>query len=385
MIDPRTTNIVGQRVLIARRDPSNSELLGRGVVRVVDCQSSAFAFLIEAVGPVHAPWSGDDLLAEDGCLFQVTSWDETIKLIVDHERTSSSRAAEGGIRAGDAVTSLGGTPTAVRAWPGEYVIGLADSDGGPGDTIEFRGTRFLIGDRPRMPPADWCHPPGMCHLQCTPTSQSLQRISTGLPSLDHVLGGGLVVASVVLLVSPPKMGETSLMLQMLNGLQHRCLYVTGEETREQVAATASRIGVASSRIAVLVERNLETIFAHAQEMRVQTIVVNSIQTMLCDNANGQAGSTTQLKECTARFVQYAKTTKTALWLIGHVADDGAIPWPKMIEHDVDVVLELDRGPRFDGNERILHCSSKNRFGPANTVGYFELTPIKGFVSIKTLP
>lgn len=88
MIDPRTTNIVGQRVLIARRDPSNTEPLGRGVVRVVDYQGGAFAFLIEAVGPVHASWSGDDLLAEDGCLFQVTTWDETIKLVVDHETPS---------------------------------------------------------------------------------------------------------------------------------------------------------------------------------------------------------------------------------------------------------------------------------------------------------
>jgi len=175
------------------------------------------------------------------------------------------------------------------------------------------------------------------------------------------------------------------MLQMLNGLHHRCLYVTGEETREQVCAAASRSGANSNRVYVLVERNLEKIFAYAQEMRVHTIVVDSIRTMLCDNVNGQAGSTTQFKECTARFIQYAKTTRTAIWLIGYVADNGVIPWPKTIEHDVDVVLELHQGPRFEGKERILHCPSKNRFGPANLVGHFDLTPIKGFVSVEALP
>jgi DNA repair protein RadA/Sms len=209
---------------------------------------------------------------------------------------------------------------------------------------------------------------------------TFKRDLTRLPPLDHVLGGGLVVASVVLLAAPPGTGKTSLTLQMLDGLRHRGLYVTGEETEGQVAATARRIGAASDRIYVLAERNLEKIFAHARAMCAQTIAIDSIQKMICDDVNGRAGSTTQLKECTARLVQYAKTTGTALWLIGHVTSDGEIAGPKTIEHDVDVVLELDRGPKFEGNERILNCSSKNRFGPTNVVGRFELTP-KGFVSV----
>jgi len=206
------------------------------------------------------------------------------------------------------------------------------------------------------------------------------RDSTGLAPLDYVLGGGLVVASVVLLASPPGIGKTSLTLQMLKGLGHRCLYVTGEETQQQVAATARRIGALSSRLYVFAERNLDRIFAHARAMRAQTIAVDSIQKMLCDDVNGRAGSTMQLKECTARLVQYAKTTDTAIWLIGHVTSDGDIAGPKTIEHDVDVVLELDRGSQFEGNERILHCSSKNRFGPTNVKGHFELTS-RGFVAI----
>jgi DNA repair protein RadA/Sms len=199
------------------------------------------------------------------------------------------------------------------------------------------------------------------------------RDSTGLPPLDYVLGGGLVVASVVLLASPPGIGKTSASLQMLNGLGHRCLYVTGEETREQVAATARRVGAASKKIYVLVERDLSKIFAHARAISAQTIVIDSIQKMVCEDLDSRAGTTAQLKECTARLVQYAKTTGTALWLIGHVTSDGTIAGPKTIEHDVDVVLELEAGAGMEGNERLLRCVGKNRFGPTNVVGRFELT------------
>ena len=208
----------------------------------------------------------------------------------------------------------------------------------------------------------------------------LKRDSTGLTPLDHVLGGGLVRASVVLLASPPGIGKTTLSLQMLDGLRHQVLYVTGEETEGQVATTARRIGVGLNRIYVYAERDLDNIFVHARALQVQTIAIDSIQKMSCADVNGRAGAVAQLKECTARLVQYAKTTDTALWLIGHVTSDGDIQGPKTIEHDVDVVLELDRGPKFEGNERILNCSSKNRFGPTNVVGRFELTP-KGFVAV----
>ena len=243
---------------------------------------------------------------------------------------------------------------------------------------------------------------------------SFIRDSTGLAPLDHVLGGGLVVASVVLLASPPGIGKSSLTLQMLVGLKHRCLYVTGEETREQIAGTARRIGALSPRLHVLAERQLSKIFAHARTMRAQTIAIDSIQKMICDDVSGRAGSPGQLKECTARLVDYAKKNDTSVWLIGHVTGDGDIAGPKTIEHDVDVVLELSPGVEADdpwsklkrlaseqpdlsiadalriaeempadagsGSERILRCPSKNRFGPTNVVGRFELTN-KGFVPI----
>lgn len=206
------------------------------------------------------------------------------------------------------------------------------------------------------------------------------RYSTGLPPLDHVLGGGLVAASAVLLASPRGIGKSSFTLQMLNGLDHRCLYVTGEETREQLAGTARRIGAASNKIYVLVERHIEKIFDKARTVRAKTIAIDSIQKMMCVDVNGRAGSPGQVKECTARLVQYAKDTGTALWIIGHVTSDGDVAGPSTIEHDVDVVLELELGADFDGNERILRCTGKNRFGPANLVGSFELTG-KGFVSV----
>ena len=212
------------------------------------------------------------------------------------------------------------------------------------------------------------------------TEASFVRDSTGLPPLDYVLGGGLVAASVVLLAALPGCGKSTLTLQMLVGLGHPCLYVTGEETREQIAETARRIGALTPRLFVLVERNLSRIFAHARALRVRTIAIDSIQKMICEDVSGRAGSPVQLKECTARLVHYAKTHDTALWLIGHVTSDGDIAGPKTVEHDVDVVLELDKGTKFDGNERRLTCSGKNRFGATGVVGIFELTA-KGFVPV----
>lgn len=200
------------------------------------------------------------------------------------------------------------------------------------------------------------------------------RMQTGLAPLDHVLGGGLVVGSVVLLASPRGVGKSSLSLQMLAGLDRQCLYVSGEETVAQVAATARRINAATPSLHVLVERHLSTIFSHARKMRAQVMVIDSIQKMLCAEVNGRAGSPAQVKECSSQLVDFAKTTETALWIIGHVTGEGAIAGPQTIEHDVDVVLELTAGMKLMGTERILRCLGKNRFGPSENVGSFELTP-----------
>jgi DNA repair protein RadA/Sms len=208
------------------------------------------------------------------------------------------------------------------------------------------------------------------------------RARTGMAPLDHVLGGGLVAASVALLAGPPGIGRSTVSLQMLAGLEHRCLYASGEETREHLEGMARRIGALTPRLSVLSERNLATIFLHAREIRAQTVVVDTIQTMLCEDVNGRHGSPTQVKACVSRLVTYAKTNDTTIWIIGHVTGNGDVANPKTVEHDVDVVLKLSRGAKFEGNERILRCPNKNRFGPTNTIGHFELTA-KGFVPART--
>jgi DNA repair protein RadA/Sms len=205
-----------------------------------------------------------------------------------------------------------------------------------------------------------------------------RRALTGLHPLDHMLGGGLVAASVVLLVGPPGVGKSTLSLQLLAGLGHRCLYASGEETREHLEGRAQRIGALTPRLSVLSERNLATIFTHAREVRAQTVVVDSIQTLVCTDVNGRSGSPTQLKECVSRLVHYAKTNDTTFWLIGHVTGSGDIAGPKTIQHEVDIVLEMSREAKLDDTAMILTCPRKNRFGSTNTSGHFQLTA-RGFV------
>jgi DNA repair protein RadA/Sms len=207
------------------------------------------------------------------------------------------------------------------------------------------------------------------------------RISTGLPPLDHVLGGGLVVASVVLLASPPGIGKSSLTLQMLVGLGGRVMYVSGEETEAQIATTAGRIGALAPNLFVLCERDTAKIFEHARKLKPTAIAIDSIQKMICADVKGRAGSPVQVKECTERLCHYAKHNEdgTAVWLIGHVTGEGDVAGPKTIEHDVDVVLKLLPRNSFDGSARVLRCADKNRFGPVNAVGYIELTS-KGFTA-----
>jgi DNA repair protein RadA/Sms len=208
------------------------------------------------------------------------------------------------------------------------------------------------------------------------SAKSFVRYPTGLYPVDDVLGGGLVDASVVLLAAPPGIGKTTLTFQVLEGLGRNALFVTGEETVEQVAETARRIGATSSY--GYAAYDLDTIFAKAQALRAQVLAIDSIQKMKCADVTGRAGSVTQVKECTIRLVSFAKTTKTAVWLIGQVTSDGDIAGPRALEHDVDVVLEMEQGTGREGRERLLRNVNKNRFGATGKVGKLELTD-RGFV------
>jgi DNA repair protein RadA/Sms len=207
------------------------------------------------------------------------------------------------------------------------------------------------------------------------------RHSTKLSAVDHVLEGGLVDGSTVLLAGRPGTGKTSLVLQVLSGLGRSCLYATGEETRPQVEARRKRVGASFAEIHVVTARklDLDKILAQAQKVSARAIAIDTIYQLVCaDLDDDRPGTPTQLKKCVERLSQHTKQTRTALWLIGRVTGDGSIGGPAALQHTVDVVLELERG--MESNELRLRCLSKNRFGATSRVGCLEISD-QGLVSI----
>jgi DNA repair protein RadA/Sms len=204
------------------------------------------------------------------------------------------------------------------------------------------------------------------------------RIATGLGEVDRVLGGGLVVGSMVLLGGEPGVGKSTLLLRLLDTVAgrraaqpaRRVLYVTGEESVSQVRLRASRMGVRSGTdLSVLAETNLERIVAAVDTVRPDLLAVDSIQTLQTDALDSIAGSVGQVRETAARLLAYAKATSTATIVVGHVTKDGSIAGPKTLEHMVDVVLyvEGEGGSAY----RTLRAV-KNRFGSTRELGVFEM-------------
>lgn len=199
-----------------------------------------------------------------------------------------------------------------------------------------------------------------------------RRQPTGIGELDRVLGGGLVPGSVVLVGGAPGIGKSTLLLQVA-GTGHKdrpTLYVSGEESADQVALRARRLGVNPAAVAVLATTNVDDVTQAARQLSISCLIVDSIQTMYADSLPSAPGSPNQLRECTARLIQLAKTTGTAVVLVGHVTKEGVIAGPRMLEHMVDAVLyfEDETGSRF----RLLR-SVKNRFGAANELGIFAMS------------
>jgi DNA repair protein RadA/Sms len=197
------------------------------------------------------------------------------------------------------------------------------------------------------------------------------RLGTGSGELDRVLGGGLVPGSVTLIGGDPGIGKSTLMLQAAAALHALgpVLYATGEESLTQVAHRARRLGLAGAAARLIAETCVEDIVGAARDQAVRVLIVDSIQTMHSERVESAPGAVSQLRECTAELVRFAKTSGTAVLLVGHVTKEGQIAGPRVLEHMVDTVLyfESDTGSRF----RVLR-SVKNRFGAANEIGVFAM-------------
>ncbi len=199
---------------------------------------------------------------------------------------------------------------------------------------------------------------------------SHRRLDLHNAEVNRVLGGGLVPGSLVLLGGEPGIGKSTLSLQIaLTNHSLRTLYVSGEESAEQIGMRAERIGIGNDECYVYSETSLENILAQMAQYNPDVVVIDSIQTICTETVDSSAGSVSQIRECAASLLKYAKTTGTSIFIIGHITKDGTIAGPKILEHIVDVVLQFEG----DGNNiyRILR-GIKNRFGATFEIGVFEM-------------
>lgn len=214
------------------------------------------------------------------------------------------------------------------------------------------------------------------------TSTELPRVPTGIGELDRVLGGGLVPGSVILLGGDPGIGKSTILLQMLSELSakqpsQKTLYITGEESLQQVHLRAERLGLAQSPVRLLAVTRVEQIIAAAQQEKPQVMVVDSIQTMYTEEVTSAPGSVSQVRESAAQLVQFAKQSGITIFLVGHVTKEGAIAGPRVLEHMVDTVLYFEG--QSDNRWRLLRAV-KNRFGAVNELGIFAMAE-KGLVQV----
>ena len=198
-----------------------------------------------------------------------------------------------------------------------------------------------------------------------------ERIPTGVPELDRVLGGGLVPASLVLVGGEPGVGKSTLLLMALAAISRdrRALLVTGEESTAQVKLRAARLGGAE-KVEILAETNLEAVCATLERERPDVCVIDSVQTLYSPEIGSAPGSVAQVREAAARLLRVGKESGVALFLVGHVTKDGSVAGPRVLEHLVDCVLQFE-GDRYHAH-RVLRAA-KNRFGSTNELGVFEMT------------
>ena len=196
------------------------------------------------------------------------------------------------------------------------------------------------------------------------------RIDMGDAELNRVLGGGLVLGSIVLLGGEPGIGKSTLTLQTVLRLQdRRILYVSGEESARQIKLRADRLGPTNEGLYVLCETSLEKIFQHIEDVKPELVVIDSIQTIQTETVESSAGSISQIRECAAALLRYAKSGGVSILLIGHINKEGSLAGPKVLEHIVDAVLQ------FEGDQHHLYRilrSIKNRFGSTSELGIYEM-------------
>jgi len=204
------------------------------------------------------------------------------------------------------------------------------------------------------------------------TVEKTVRMDVGLSELNRVLGGGLVDGSVVLVGGDPGIGKSTLLLQAMAhlSLNNVVLYVTGEESLQQVAMRAKRLQLPQKNIRLVAETQVETILEHAGVERPRVIVIDSVQTIFTESLSSAPGGVSQVRESAALLVRFAKMTQTAIFLVGHVTKDGSLAGPRVLEHMVDSVLYFEG--QSDSRFRVIRAI-KNRFGAANELGIFAMT------------
>jgi DNA repair protein RadA/Sms len=248
-----------------------------------------------------------------------------------------------------------------------------------GETLKWQGQCPLCGEwnsleqrnssaRPRSAPAA----AAVALNAGVEGARDAQRLPSGMAELDRVLGGGIVPGSVILLGGDPGIGKSTLLLQVAAcvGASRAAIYASGEESIAQVGLRAQRLALSAARLGLVAETDLAAILALTAQAGAAVLVVDSIQTVQSAAAGVPAGAVSQLRECTAELVRFAKSSGTAVVIVGHVTKEGTIAGPRMLEHLVDTVLyfESEAGSRY----RIVRAT-KNRFGAANELGFFAMT------------
>jgi DNA repair protein RadA/Sms len=201
-------------------------------------------------------------------------------------------------------------------------------------------------------------------------SEENARITTNDSELDRVLGGGIVSGSLVLIGGEPGIGKSTLFLQMALRLSHKkVLYVSGEESPQQIKMRADRMDIDTQNCLLLAETSLDNIFSQIKQVMPEVLIIDSIQTLFTNKIESSAGSVSQVRECTSELLQFAKTSNVPVFIIGHITKEGTIAGPKVLEHMVDTVLQFEGDRHL--SYRILR-TIKNRFGSTSELGIYEM-------------